>query len=135
MHVPKGYPNSSLKIKEESPLERYQRRNNKGQITGSNETPEEFRQEDLLTSGGNLGPFAMLYALQSSVPDRKPSMDGVEGITRRSSDRSNRWRQWFWNGGRATGIRRKFFLLEYPHSRTSISVKISNSILFTSTIY
>ena len=118
MNVPKGYPVSSTE--EESPLERYKQRRYQKHATGNNEMAEEFGQDKLLTSGRNLGPFAMLYALQSSVPERNPSMEGVDGITRRSSDRSSRWRKWFWNGGRATGIRRKFLLWEYYNNWTSI---------------
>ena len=111
IHIPKEYTNS-LKMDKDDPLAQFKAMQNPEQNTEENDMPRYPGTEGALKNE-DLGPFALLYAMQSAAPGGTHNKEESEGITRRSmpSYHSSRWNggRWFWNGGRATSVRRKFF--------------------------
>jgi len=107
IHIPKEYTNS-LKMNKEDPLAQFQAMQNPEQNTKENDLPQYLGKEGALKNE-DLGPFALLYAMQSASPRGTHNIEESEGITRRSmpSYHSSRWNggRWFWNGGRATSVR------------------------------
>ena len=78
-------------------------------------------QTENMMNKNKLGPFAKIFAIQSSVPNGPAYDEPKLAFSQRSSSQWNeipwqgtqspRWRQFFWNGGGgSTGVRRKYTL-------------------------